>query len=66
MDGMTSEHKTHDLSHPVHVQCMTMRSHKMNETKHTQVFVFMCSVWKTVMVVMSSLVSVSYIVTARA
>ena len=31
---MTSEHKTHDLDHGVHVQCMTMRQHKMNETKH--------------------------------
>ena len=25
VDGMTSERKTHDLSHAVHVQCMTMR-----------------------------------------
>ena len=34
VDGMTSEHKTHDLSHAVHVQCMTMCWHKMNETRH--------------------------------
>ena len=33
MDGMNDGHSS-DLSHAVHVQCMTMRSHKMNEIKH--------------------------------
>ena len=34
VDGMTGEHKTHDLSHAVHVQYMTIRWHEMNETTH--------------------------------
>ena len=48
---------TYDLSHGA-VCNVTIRWHKMNKTMHTQVFMLMCSVWKTVMVVMSSLVSV--------
>ena len=59
MDGMTSEHMTHDLSHGECAQCDDVLTHKKNKTKRTQVFVLMCSVWKSVAVVMSSLVSVS-------
>ena len=59
MDGMTGEHKTHDLSHGECAQCDDVLTHKKNKTKHTQVFVLMCAMWKSVFVVMSSFVSVS-------
>ena len=59
MDGMTSEHKSHDLSHGECAQCDDVLTHKKNMTKRTQMFVLMCSVWKSVSVVMSSLVWVS-------
>ena len=59
MDEMTGEHKTHDLSHGECAQCDDVLKHKKNRTRRTQVFVLMCSMWKSVFVVMSSLVSVS-------
>ena len=66
VDGMTGEHKTHDLSHGECAQCDDVLTHKKNRTRRTQVFVLMWSVWKTAMVIMSSLVSVPCIVTTQA
>ena len=59
MDGMTGEHMTHDLSQGECAQCDDVLTHKKNRTRRTQVFVLMCSVWRSVAVVVSSLVSVS-------
>ena len=47
------------LSHGECAQCDDVLTHKKNRTKHTQVFVLMCAMWKSVFVVMSSFVSVS-------
>ena len=60
VDGMTGEHKTHDLCHMVHVHVWRCADTRTRPRTYTHVFVLMCSVWKSVAVVMSSLVSVSW------
>ena len=67
MDEMDDKHKTHDLSHGECAQCDDVLTNKKNRTRrtHTQVFVLMCSMWNSVVVVMSSLVSVSCNVTTQ-
>ena len=60
VEDMDDKHKTHDLSHGEWARDVTLSwETRRNETKRTHTQVFMLSMWKSVIMVMSSLVYAS-------